>query len=128
MANERILVVDDDGITVELLTFCLNKHSYRVLSAYDGEQAIELARRCQPDLIILDLLLPQMGGLEVCRVLRAESQVPIIMLTACSPDKYKVAGLDLGADDYMTKPFRLRELLARIRTVLRRTTLATSRA
>jgi DNA-binding response OmpR family regulator len=122
MANAKILVVDDDTQTVELITLYLKKDGYHVLSAYDGQQAIELARRRQPDLIILDLMLPQIDGLEVCRILRAESQVPIIMLSGRSADEDKLAGLDLGADDYVTKPFRLRELIARIRAVLRRTT------
>jgi DNA-binding response OmpR family regulator len=120
MANARILVVDDEKEIVELITLYLKKDGYRVLSAHDGQQAIELARRCRPDLIILDLVLPQIDGLEVCRILRAESQVPIIMLSGRSADKDKLAGLDLGADDYVTKPFYLRELIARIRALLRR--------
>jgi DNA-binding response OmpR family regulator len=106
---------------VELITLYLKKDGYRVLPAYDGEQAIELARQCRPDLILLDLLLPQMDGLEVCRVLRAESQVPTIILTVCSADEDKLAALNLGADDYVVKPLCQRELLARIRAVLRRT-------
>jgi len=121
MANAKILIVDDDNGFVELVTLYLKKDGYRVLFAYDGQQAIERARRHQPDLIILDLTLPQMDGLEVCRILRAESQVPIIMLTGRSTDKDKLAGLDLGADDYVTKPFRPHELTARIQAVLRRT-------
>jgi len=126
MTNAKILVVDNDDTTVELITLYLKKHDYCVLSAHGGKQAIDLARRHQPDLIILDLLLPQMSGLEVCRVLRAESKVPIIILTACSTIEDKVAALDLGADDYVTKPFRPRELLARIRAVLRRASFDTS--
>jgi DNA-binding response OmpR family regulator len=121
MANARVLIVDDDQEIVELITLYLGKDGYDVLPAFDGQQAIELARRWRPDIIILDLLLPQIGGLDVCRVLRAESRIPIIMLTGCSTDEDKLAGLALGADDYVTKPFRLRELLARIRAVLRRT-------
>jgi DNA-binding response OmpR family regulator len=120
MANAKILVVDDDEEIVELIALYLRKDGYRVLSACDGQQAIELARQCPPDLILLDVLLPYIDGMEVCRVLRAESHVPIIMLTSCATDKDKVTGLTLGADDYVTKPFRLRELIARIQAVLRR--------
>ncbi len=123
MADAKILVVDDDKKIVELVTLYLKKDGYQVLAAYDGQQAIELARRKRPDLIVLDLMLPQVDGMDVCRTLRvrAESQVPIIMLTGRSTDEDKLEGLDLGADDYVTKPFNPRELLARIRAVLRRT-------
>jgi DNA-binding response OmpR family regulator len=123
MADAKILVVDDDRKIVELITLYLKKDGYQVLAAYDGQQAIELARRKQPDLIVLDLMLPQVDGMDVCRTLRmrAESPVPIIMLTGRSTDEDKLAGLDLGADDYVTKPFNPRELVARIRAVLRRT-------
>jgi DNA-binding response OmpR family regulator len=93
-----------------------------VLAAYDGRQALDLARMKQPDLIVLDLLLPELDGRDVCRLLRAESHVPVIMLTARSTDDDKLVGLDLGADDYITKPFNPRELVARIRAVLRRST------
>jgi DNA-binding response OmpR family regulator len=121
MADAKILVVDDDKKIVELVTLYLKKDGYQVLTSYDGRQAIELARRRQPDLIVLDLMLPQVDGMDVCRILRAESQVPIIMLTGRSTDDDKLSGLDLGADDYVTKPFNPRELVARIRAVLRRT-------
>jgi DNA-binding response OmpR family regulator len=121
MADAKILVVDDDKKIVELVTLYLKKDGYHVLTAYDGQQAIELARRKQPDLVVLDLMLPQVDGTDVCRILRAESPLPIIMLTGRSTDDDKLAGLDLGADDYVTKPFNPRELLARIRAVLRRT-------
>jgi DNA-binding response OmpR family regulator len=121
MADAKILVVDDDKKIVELVTLYLKKDGYHVLTAYDGQQAIELARHKQPDLVVLDLMLPQVDGMDVCRILRAESPLPIIMLTGRSTDDDKLAGLDLGADDYVTKPFNPRELLARIRAVLRRT-------
>jgi DNA-binding response OmpR family regulator len=121
MADAKILVVDDDKKIVELVTLYLKKDGYHVLAAYDGQQAVELARRKQPDLIVLDLMLPRMDGMDVCRTLRAESPAPIIMLTGRSTDEDKLDGLDLGADDYITKPFNPRELLARIRAVLRRT-------
>jgi len=115
-----ILVVDDDQKTVDLIRLYLKKDGYRVLAAYDGRTAIDLARNRRPGLIILDLMLPKIDGLDVCRQLRAESQVPIIMLTAKTTENDKLIGLDLGADDYVTKPFSPRELVARVRAVLRR--------
>jgi DNA-binding response OmpR family regulator len=121
MADAKILVVDDDKKIVDLVTLYLKKDGYHVFAAYDGQQAIEMARRKQPDLVVLDLMLPQVDGMDVCRILRAESPLPIIMLTGRSTDDDKLKGLDLGADDYVTKPFNPRELLARIRAVLRRT-------
>jgi two-component system alkaline phosphatase synthesis response regulator PhoP len=120
MAGRRVLVVDDDVKTVELVKLYLDRDGYRVLTAYDGIEALRLAREGHPDLIVLDLMLPGMDGLEVCRILRNESDVPIIMLTAMTTDQDKLNGLELGADDYMTKPFSPRELAARVRTVLRR--------
>lgn len=118
--NRKILVVDDDRKTVNLIKLYLEKDGYRVLAAHDGQQALELARQRRPDLIVLDLMLPQVDGLDVCRILRAESKVPIIMLTARTTEEDKLLGLDLGADDYVSKPFSPRELLARVRAVLRR--------
>jgi len=120
MAGKKVLVVDDDVKTVELVKLYLNRDGYRVLAAYDGAEALRLAREGRPDLIVLDLMLPGMDGLEVCRTLRDESDVPIIMLTARTTDEDKLTGLGLGADDYVTKPFSPRELAARVRTVLRR--------
>jgi two-component system alkaline phosphatase synthesis response regulator PhoP len=120
MVGKRVLVVDDDVKTVELVKLYLNRDGYRVLTAYDGIEALRLARESHPELIVLDIMLPGMDGLEVCRTLRDESDVPIIMLTAKTTDQDKLAGLDLGADDYVTKPFSPRELAARVRTVLRR--------
>ncbi|MEP7356229.1 MAG: response regulator transcription factor [Anaerolineales bacterium] len=118
--NPKILVVDDDKKTVDLVRLYLEKDGYRVLCAYDGQQALELARHKQPDLLVVDLMLPKMDGLDLCRILRAETSVPIILLTARTTEDDKLLGLDLGADDYVTKPFSPRELLARIRAVLRR--------
>ena len=120
--NRTILVVDDDKKIVDLVSLYLKRDGYAVLTAFDGQEALDLARRKQPDLIVLDLLLPELDGTDVCRLLRSESRVPIIMLTARSTDDDKLAGLDLGADDYMTKPFNPRELVARVRAVLRRAT------
>jgi len=120
MSGKKVLVVDDDVKTVELVKLYLNRDGYRVLTAYDGNEALKLARENQPDLIVLDLMLPGINGLEICRILREESDVPIIMLTALTTDDDRLTGLDLGADDYVTKPFSPRELAARVRAVLRR--------
>ena len=120
MAGKRVLVVDDDVKTVELVKLYLNRDGYRVFTAYDGNEALRLAGEAHPDLIVLDLMLPGVDGLEICRTLRAESDVPIIMLTARTTDQDKLTGLDMGADDYVTKPFSPRELAARVRAILRR--------
>jgi two-component system, OmpR family, response regulator len=118
--NRKVLVADDDKKTVDLVRLYLEKDGYNVLPAYDGQQALELARHRQPDLLVLDLMLPKIDGLDVCRILRAETRLPIILLTARTTEDDKLLGLDLGADDYVTKPFSPRELLARVRAVLRR--------
>jgi len=118
--NRTILVVDDDKKTVDLIRLYLEREKYRVLVAYDGHQALTLARQKYPSLIILDWMLPHVDGLDICRVLRAESQIPIIMLTAKAAEEDMLLGLDQGADDYLTKPFSPRELIARVRVVLRR--------
>jgi len=120
MSGKRILVVDDDEKTVELVKLYLNRDGYKVVTAFNGTDALRLARERRPDLIVLDIMLPGLSGLEVCRALRAESDIPIIMLTALSTDDDRLAGLDLGADDYVVKPFSPRELAARVRAVLRR--------
>lgn len=121
--KETILIVEDEKDIVKMLDYNLRKENFKVLSARDGESALDLARRERPDLIVLDLMLPGLDGLEVCRTLKKENKttsIPIIMLTAKSQESDKVVGLELGADDYMTKPFSLRELIARIKAVLRR--------
>jgi DNA-binding response OmpR family regulator len=118
--NRKILIVDDDRKTVDLLRLYLEKDGYQVLAAHDGRQALDLTRQRRPDLIVLDLMLPTVDGLDVCRILRAESRTPIIMLTARTTEDDKLLGLDLGADDYITKPFSPREVVARVRVVLRR--------
>jgi two-component system alkaline phosphatase synthesis response regulator PhoP len=120
MAGKRVLVVDDDVKTVELVKLYLNRDGYKVLTAYDGTEALRLAREGHPDLIVLDLMLPGIDGLHICRTLRHESDVPIIMLTAKTTEEDRLTGLDLGADDYVTKPFSPKELAARVRAVLRR--------
>ena len=116
----KVLVVDDDPNIVELVKLYLEREGYRVLVAYDGLEALALARQRQPDIMVLDLLLPEVDGLDVCRILQAESEMPIIMLTAKAAEDDKLVGLRLGADDYITKPFSPRELVARVQTVLRR--------
>ena len=116
----RILVVDDELPIVELLSYNLKRANYEVLIARDGEEALRVAREEQPDLVILDLMLPRLDGLEVCRALRRERDVPIVMLTARDEEVDRVVGLELGADDYVVKPFSVRELLARVRNVLHR--------
>ena len=120
--RRRILVVEDDHKTAELVKLYLERDGYHVLTAYDGLEGLELARDGNPDLVVLDLLLPGINGMDVCRQLRQESDVPIIILTAMSTEQDKLEGLDLGADDYVTKPFSPRELAARVRAVFRRTT------
>jgi DNA-binding response OmpR family regulator len=116
-----VLVVEDEHTVRETLAEALIEDGLRVTTAADGPQALERYRADRPDLVILDLMLPGMSGIEVCRILRAESSVPILMLTARDSELDKVLGLELGADDYVTKPFSLRELQARIRALLRRT-------
>ena len=120
MPRRRILVVDDDRNIVQLVRTYLEKDGYQVGTAYDGEEALDAAEHFKPDLVVLDLMLPGVDGLEVCKRLRWTSDVPIIMLTARTTETDKLAGLDLGADDYVTKPFSPRELLARMRAVFRR--------
>ncbi len=119
--NEKILVVDDDQNICELLRLYLEKEGYKTLAAFDGQQAIDYAKNFEPDLILLDIMLPKLDGWQVCREIRKESVVPIIMLTAKGETFDKILGLELGADDYITKPFNTKEVMARIRAVLRRT-------
>src|SRR4030043_390840 len=116
----RILVVDDEQAVLDLLVYNLRKSHYEVLTAINGSQALELAGQAEPDLILLDLMLPEVDGLDVCRSLRHTSRVPIIMITARGEEVDRVVGLELGADDYICKPFSVRELMARIKAVLRR--------
>ena len=120
MARRRVLVVDDDRNIVQLVRMYLEKDGYQVAVAYDGEEALASASAFKPDLVVLDLMLPGLDGLEVCKRIRWDSSVPIIMLTARPTEGDKLTGLDVGADDYVTKPFSPRELIARIRAVLRR--------
>jgi two-component system OmpR family response regulator len=123
--SSKIIIVEDDPNILEALKYNLGKEGYDTITAIDGVQALELARTNKPDLIVLDIMLPKMSGFEVCRILRKEMAIPIIMLTARDDEIDKVTGLDLGADDYMTKPFSMRELMARIRAMLRRVEIQT---
>ncbi len=128
MAVSKVLIVEDDQNLTSALKYSLAKEGYDVVSAADGAAGLETARREKPDLVILDVMLPGMSGFEVCRILRKEATIPIIMLTARDEEADKVVGLDLGADDYMTKPFSMRELLARVRAMLRRTDMLSPKA
>ena len=119
--NKEILLVEDEKTLARALKFNLEKEGFRVKIAFDGEEALSVISGMEPDLVILDLMLPKIDGYEVCRSIRRSSNVPIIMLTARDEDIDKILGLELGADDYMTKPFNVRELLARIKAIMRRT-------
>ena len=118
---KKILVVDDERAIVESLEYALERDGYKVLRAFDGAEALRIFRSQKPDLIILDLMLPTISGEEVCRLVRKESSLPIIMLTAKDSEIDRVVGLEIGADDYVTKPFGIRELVARVRALFRRT-------
>lgn len=117
---ETILVADDEEPICELLTLYLEREGFRVITAGDGEQALAAARAQSPDLIVLDLMMPKRSGYEVCRELRRDSDIPILMLTARGEDVDRIVGLELGADDYLGKPFHPRELTARVKAILRR--------
>lgn len=120
----RILLVDDEQSVQELLSYPLRKDGYEVVQARDGKEALELFGESEFDLVVLDVMMPRMDGLECCRRLRASSPVPIIMLTAKSEEVDKIVGLELGADDYITKPFSVRELRSRVKALLRRSAMA----
>ena len=118
--KQRILVVDDEPAFIDALTISLEAEGYEVITAMDGFEALERFRATKPDLILLDLMLPRISGVDVCRDIRGTSTVPIIMVTAKSSEVDVVVGLEVGADDYITKPYRIRELVARVRATLRR--------
>ena len=124
MNNGKILIVDDDLNICELLRLYIAKEGYNVVTSNDGEQAVEAFNQEQPDLVLLDVMMPKMDGWQVCREIRKTSDCPIIMLTAKSEVFDKILGLELGADDYIIKPFEAKEVIARIRAVLRRTNLS----
>ena len=119
-AGKKILVVDDEASVRKLVASYLDREGYQVLEAADGLEALKLARTQHPDLVVLDLMIPGIDGLEVCRILRSETDIFIIMLTARTEETDKLLGLGLGADDYLTKPFSPRELVARVKAILRR--------
>lgn len=123
MMSERILIVDDEQRIIDLARMYIEQEGFKVESATDGKVALDKILNDEPALIVLDLMLPGMDGLEICRRVRTQSDVPIIMLTARSEDIDKIVGLELGADDYLTKPFNPRELVARIKAILRRSTI-----
>jgi DNA-binding response OmpR family regulator len=122
-ANLKVLVVEDEPALVETLEYSLARQGYKVSTAMDGLAALETARRERPDLIVLDVMLPRLDGFEVCRILRQEMSMPILMLTARTDEVDKIVGLEVGADDYLTKPFSMRELVARVKALLRRVRL-----
>ena len=124
--KRSVLVIDDEQPIVDILKYNLEKEGYKILAAYDGATGLELALTESPDLILLDVMLPMMDGFEVCKKIRQEKSTPIIMLTAREDEVDKVLGLELGADDYMTKPFSVRELTARVRAHLRRMSIDTT--
>lgn len=124
MATRKVLVVEDDRTLLDVLRYNLVREGYEVATATDGGQAIEVARRDKPDLLVLDVMLPVLDGFEVCRILRRQMSVPILMLTARTEEVDRVVGLELGADDYVSKPFSMRELMARVKALLRRTEAA----
>ncbi|MCX8025358.1 MAG: response regulator, partial [Thermanaerothrix sp.] len=117
--GEKILIVEDETTLQEALAYNLRRQGYDVELAGDGQAALNVARRIRPDLIILDIMLPGMDGFEVCRILRQEMTTPVLMLTARDDEIDRVVGLEVGADDYLTKPFSMRELLARVKALLR---------
>lgn len=121
--GDKVLVVEDEPTLLETLEYNLARQDYEVHTATDGLTALEIARRERPDVIVLDIMLPGLDGFEVCRILRQEMSVPILMLTARTDEVDKVVGLEMGADDYLTKPFSMRELLARVKALLRRVRL-----
>ncbi len=120
MAGELILLVDDEANIVDLARMYLEREGYRVAASFDGVEALQAADKLQPALVVLDIMLPELDGFEVCKRIRATSDMPIIMLTARDEDIDKIVGLELGADDYLTKPFNPRELVARVKAILRR--------
>ena len=119
-----ILLVEDEENLLAALRYNLEREGYRVCTATDGEQAVETSRRVHPDLVVLDVMLPKLDGFEVCRILRRETNAPILILTAKGEEVDRIVGLELGADDYVTKPFSMRELIARVRAMLRRSRMA----
>jgi two-component system OmpR family response regulator len=128
LGAKTVLVVEDEPTLSSVLSYNLRKNGFQVISAADGVTGLQEARRAKPDVVVLDLMLPKMDGLEVCRRIRADSDVPILMLTARSEELDKVIGLEMGADDYLAKPFGMRELMARVRALIRRSSQRTDQS
>ncbi len=126
--THKVLVVEDEPALVDTLEYNLLKQGYEVVIAMDGAKALDMARRERPDVVVLDIMLPVMDGFEVCRILRQETNVPILMLTARTDEVDEIVGLEVGADDYLSKPFSMRELMARVKALLRRVRLAREEA
>jgi DNA-binding response OmpR family regulator len=128
LATTKILIVEDEVNLLEAVKYNLEREGFTVFTATDGQQGWELAHTAEPDLVILDIMLPKLDGLELCRMLRKQSDVPVLMLTAKTQEVDRVVGLEVGADDYVSKPFSMRELMARVRALLRRARTAQKRA
>ncbi len=120
MPEESVLIVEDEKNLLDTLKYNIEREGYKALTASDGEKALEIARSSKPNLVVLDVMLPKLSGIEICRILRKESDVPILMLTAKGEEIDRVVGLEMGADDYVVKPFSMRELMARVKSMLRR--------
>jgi DNA-binding response OmpR family regulator len=128
LPKPTVLIVEDEENILAAVKYNLEKEGYRVITAVDGERGVEIARKSSPDLVILDVMLPKLDGFQVCQILRRETDVPILMLTAKAEEIDRVVGLELGADDYVTKPFGMRELLTRVKALLRRSNLTTAKS
>ena len=126
--SKKVLVVDDEKLIVKGIKFSLEQDSMEVDCAYDGEEALNLARKTEYDIVLLDVMLPKMDGFEVCRSIREFSNMPIVMLTAKGEDMDKILGLEYGADDYITKPFNILEVKARIKAIMRRTSVSDNKS
>lgn len=126
MPEHTVLVVEDEVNLLEAVKYNLDKEGYRVLTASDGERGLDIARESMPSIVILDLMLPKLDGLQVCQLLRRDTDIPILMLTAKTEEIDRVVGLEMGADDYVTKPFSMRELMARVKALIRRSRLIPS--
>ena len=127
MSAQTVLIIEDEENILEAVRYNLEREGYRVLAAQDGEEGLNITRQASPDLVLLDIMLPRLDGFELCRILRRESDVPILMLTAKGEEIDRVVGLELGADDYVTKPFSMRELVVRVRNLLRRSGASSGR-
>jgi len=128
LPRPTVLIVEDEENILEAVKYNLEKEGYRVITAVDGERGLEFARKSSPDLVILDVMLPKLDGFQVCQILRRETDVPILMLTAKAEEIDRVVGLELGADDYVIKPFGMRELLTRVKALIRRSNIATAKS